>query len=594
MADLSNVPTDQLLQMLHSQAAQAQAAPAPQPSQRDAGIAAGASESTPIAALGQAAHNASFGLEPYVDAAAQYARDRLTGKPNAASYSDDLAYARGQSEGEIGAHQVAGTVGGVVGGLAGGGALGTALKGTRVLRALGGIEGQPIRNVVKSAVVNGALGSGTAAAEGQDTPEVAQTGLISAVAGPVIQKAANGVISFGLKKLAPASQAAYRALGDAISETPQTLQNAYDTFVKLTGRVPSLAEIMGLKSQGKLRDLAEVNPTISEAAQKAADAANLPLHEQLAQVQNAVPPGATAFPQGKAGLSLTRGQLMSDRMAAPTAAGIPLRDTPVSLSAADQASLQHPLVTSALRTNTARLGPDSLRAKIDTNTLTLDDLDAVRETMRNTQDVFANNQSAVHNRPLASAYGDMANKVEGIGRRAAPDYGKALDTYKEDSRYLDGFSHGVKGGAGNPDTAPDEWVARSLKTPEGQEGYEHGNALYTAQRALNTIAPGRVTPPANVPNAGHVTQAAMAIGAGGVTPFSIAHTLRAIPVVGQRVPQAAQEAIARQLFDPRTTQQGINNLVRAGAQAKDIRAVGAAIGGAAGQRIADYLSQKGQ
>ena len=132
-------------------------------------------------------------------------------------------------------------------------------------------------------------------------------------------------------------------------------------------------------------------------------------------------------------------------------------------------------------------------------------------------------------------------------------------------------------------------LAGALKTFHGNEGYEHGNALYTANEALRNIAPGQVRTPETGVQPGHVAQAAMAASSGGIS--AVYHGLRALPVVGDRVSQPVQQKIAQMLFDPKTTQQGIDNLTRAGVQANDIRTLAATIGGTAGQRIADYMSQ---
>lgn len=547
---------------------------------RQRGVKAGEDESSIGAAIGQFAHQATFGLQPLADAAAQYARDRLTGKENAPSFSEDLAEARGRSEGEIGGHQAAGTVGGVLGGIAGGKGVGGLLKGTRIGELVAAVPGQKVANVAKSAATGAAIGGGTALANGDNLPDAARTASISALATPLVSKGATFLIS----KLQPAAARAYQTLADTIGETPQTLQSAYNAFQQLTGRLPSMAELVGLKSQGKLRQLAMANSEIGDAAITAARFGSAPLHEQLAAAHN------HSFPQTAASQAARRDAVMTAAMSdVNPATGLALRDHPIDLTPGSKAHsvLTHPIVTEALGNNTRLLGNDSIQARIDDNKLTLNDLDSVREALRSFQDRYANLDNPSHDRFIAREFGDVAQKVEGVGRAQHPAYGDALDDYRVASRYTDAFEHGLGGRAAAD--APNSQLARTLQTSEGQAGYQHGNALYRAQQALNAIAPGGVRP-AQQMDASHVAQAAMAAGSSG--PGVVYHAMRAIP--GLHLSEPVQRIIAQQLFDSRTTQQGINNLVRAGAQAKDIRTLGAAIGGVAGQRIADYVSQQGQ
>jgi hypothetical protein len=189
----------------------------------------------------------------------------------------------------------------------------------------------------------------------------------------------------------------------------------------------------------------------------------------------------------------------------------------------------------------------------------------------------------------AKEFGDLANKVEGLGVRADKDYGHVLSNYRNASNYAEGFTHGLKGNSILDVPDDDTRLAAAFKTAHGNAGYEHGNALYTAQSALEGIAPGSVRTMDNGPNAGHVAQATMAASSGGIS--AVYHGMKALPVIGDRVPERVQKIIAKQLFDPKTTQQGINNLRRAGVEAKDIRSLAAVMGGVAGQNIAAYLSQ---
>jgi hypothetical protein len=191
---------------------------------------------------------------------------------------------------------------------------------------------------------------------------------------------------------------------------------------------------------------------------------------------------------------------------------------------------------------------------------------------------------------MAKEFGDLANKVEGLGVRADKDYGHVLQNYRNASNYAEGFTHGLKGNSILDVPDGDTRLATAFKSAHGNAGYEHGNALYTAQQALNGVAPGSVKTTEGGMGAGHVAQATMAASSGGIS--AIYHGMKALPVIGDRVPEKVQKIIAKQLFDPKTTQQGINNLRRAGVEAKDIRTIATFMTGTAAQNMASYLSQQ--
>lgn len=558
-----------------------------------AGHDSGAGEGATIAGIGQAAQQGTMGLQNYINAGARYVGQRLTGVDNPDSFNSDLAYSRGKSQGEIEAHPVAGTVGGVAGTVMGGGAVGSVLKGSRFARAMAPVKGERTLNVAKSAATGAAIGGTNAVAEGQPLPQAAQTAAITAVAAPPVQK----VLGYSLGKLQPAAQKAMQTLAETIGEKPKVLQDAYDTFLKVTGNIPSMAQLMTLQSQGKLRDLAKANPTIAAAAIKAANLGNAPLHEQLQATQNAT------MPQSAHGLNELRDSETDAAMNMPhPQTGVPLKETLVN---DPNGIMLAPHVEYALRPNTelnARLAAGSanppigadLLHRINTNQATIADVDQVRKALRDVQSkLMAPSVGATHARDpiMAREFGDLANKVEGLGVRADKDYGHVLTNYRNASNYAEAFSHGLKGNSILDVPEGDTRLAAAFKTAHGNQGYEHGNALYVGQQTLEGIAPGSVRPVEGGPNAGHAAQALMATQSGGIS--GVWHGMKSIPVIGDRVPEKVQKVIAKQLFNPKTAQQGINNLRRAGVEAKDIKALATIMGGVAGQNIASYLSQPG-
>lgn len=553
-----------------------------------AGRESGGQEGALTAGIGQAAQQGTMGLQNYINAGARYVGQRMTGVDNPDSFGTDLAYSRGKSQGEIEAHPIAGTVGGVAGSVMGGGAASAALKGSRFARALAPVAGQKLTNVAKSAATGAAIGGTNALAEGQPLPQAAQTAAITAVAAPPVQK----VLGYSLAKLQPAGRKAMQTLADNIGETPKVLQDAYDSFLKVTGRIPSMAELVGLQSQGKLRDLARANPTIAASAIKAANFGNAPLHEQLNATQNAT------MPQSAQGLGELRDMETDAAMNMPHPhTGVPLKETLVN---DPHGILLAPHVEMALRPNSqlnSRLGQggvmgSELMDRITNNQATIGDVDQVRRALRDVQSsLMSPSVGAQHARDpiMAREFGDMANKVEGLGVRADKDYGAVLQNYRNASNYAEGFTHGLKGNSILDVPDGDTRLASAFKTQHGNAGYEHGNALYTAQQALNGVAPGSVKTVDGGVGAQHVAQATMAASSGGIS--AVYHGMKALPVIGDRVPEKVQKIIAKQLFDPKTTRQGIANLRRAGVESKDIQAAGALMGGVAAQNIANYFAQ---
>ena len=547
----------------------------------------------------QFAQQASFGTSNYLSALVRYGAQRLMGVRNPDDLSTSVALARGNSAGDQVANPVAGTIGGVLGGLVGGGELGQALRvarmvpgGGAVLDALAPKAGQAVRNVVKAVGTNFGVGAGITAANQNLTsvgdlvsgiPQDALGGAVSAVAGPVAGKAATMVIS----RLQPAAARAMQALASHLSEAPADLEQAFQAFQHLTGTTPSMADITGLKSQGLLQKLAKANATIGEAANVAANAGGAPLHEQLAALAARNP----QRPQTASELDALRNATTDAAMNTPHPnTGLTLNDTP----APDlNGHLLSPHVEYALSPNTqvnARLNrPNEVLQRIQSGQQTIGDVDTVRRALRDQQNAFirpAPGSMSARDPILAKEFGDLANKVEGIGVNADSDYGKVLDNYRGLSNYTNGFQHGLAGNGATDIPRDDTLLARAMKSQMGQAGYEHGNALHVAQAALDAIKPNTVNPQAQV-GPGHVAQAAMAAASGGVG--FIYHAMRAIP--GLHLSEGVQQIIAKQLFDPQMTAAGVANLRRAGATDANIRLMGATIGGVTGAKLANFTSQ---
>lgn len=596
--------------------------PSPQDQANAAGQDSGANESPVMAAIGQAAHQGTFGLNDYINAGARYAAQRLTGVKNPDDYSTDVAYSRGKSQGEATASPIASTVGGVAGALLGGGAIAKGLSAAktlpgvgRVIDALAPIANKPISNISKSVGINGLIGAGQSAANGDDQPTIGRNAVISSIVGPVVGKVAGAVASrvepYIAGKLTPAIQklvpsfnpdnlsgtslASLNTLATTLGVSNKDMAAAYDSHKLLTGALPSIAQITDIAQQGKLKALAAANPEIGQAAITAAQAGNAPLDVQLKQAAsdraNLASQGMPGRPQTSQGLLSARDQAMDVMMNSKSPAGVALRDEPIS---DPTGVLSQPHVAYSLQPDTqmnARLGqPNPVLENIRNGNATVGDLDTVRKALRGTQaDLMRPNPSggSAQNPLGAKEFGNVANQVEGLATSQHPDYGTAISGYRQLGRYETGFNHGI---AGNDfHDAPDDFTRQDLDHPSGigKEGYAHGNALYNGQRALDAIAPSTVKD-GTQPGLGTVAAAAHTIAAPSL--LSVANLSNHLQ--GLSLSKSVAPVVAKQLFsnDPVVVKQGIANLGRAKVSSQDIARLGAAIGGTAAAGINQYLN----
>lgn len=592
----------------------------------------GTDEGALFAALHGAADTATFGLADRAAAGVGMAASRLTDKP--LTYSEALARIKANVAKTSGNNPVSTLIGDVGGLVTGAGAISAGAKalkavvpgGEAVADALALKRGAPIANTLKSAATGAAFGAGDAAGHGGSADDIALSAAGGAVAAPVVSK----VASTAIKALAPAAQKAMSLLAEKIGETPDTLQRAYANFQASTGRVPTMAEIVGLKSSGELRMVANQNPIVGAAATDAADTAaavrptTLPAHIEQITGQPA---------QDISTLTQARKSRMDTAMD-------PIRDTPVMLDTNDLSTLSDARVREATR------GDPDLRRRIgeaqtdigahgNSDALTVNDIDSIRKGLRGRQAAYSNPTNNLHNPHTAAGFGDVANRITDLGTGAEPGYKDALEQFEADSHYIKGFNHGMAGK--DVGEASDPSLITSLGEPEGREGYASGvqsrltNAARssesgavrtaadmgqdagaqdqlrsalgprtaarlqaagkteaTAADRLNTIAPGAPNPTAQ-PSGQQAAQAGAA--ALSHSPAGIAfHLTRAIPGLNKSMSAAVQKKVAQYLLDPNMTQQGINLLRKAGAKNADIRRLALSISANVGANTGEALS----
>lgn len=585
------------------------------------------------AALHGAADTATFGLADKASAGIAHLISPLTGKP----MSYDEAYGRIQANNakNRGNSPVSAAVGDVAGMVAGAGGLVKAASKVpgiaRAAEALAPVAKQPLRNVAKGALTAGAASGGYTAADeairdGEVNPDSVITNTaIGAAVGPAVSKIGTALA----KGVQSSSTKAMTLLASKLGETPQTLQRAYDNFSAATGRVPTMAELMGMKSQGELKTLAANNPIVQEGLNAADDAAAAQRPQSLAQVI-----------ENNGGPAQDINQLTQARRDRMTQAMDPIRNTRVGVDHTDVGLLADPRVRSAIRQDPELSGRvrdaiEQVGESGQTDILTVNDIDSIRKSLRGRQSAFANPGNSQHNPHIAQQFGNLADNIAGLGTASEPGYQDALEQFARDSHYIKGFKHGNAGKTIGEAADPD--LIAALNEAEGVAGHQAGIVSRTsdaaasspagAVRTANELAAG-AGDSANLRRAvgqqgfqpiqeaaaaesrgatalGNMTgrvpaeaegfsgkQAAQAVGAvASHSPSGVLfHAARAIPSF-TKLPEAVQRQVARYLSDPSMTQQGINLLRRAGATDAQMRKFAVALSANAGLNTADTLGQ---
>lgn len=604
------------------------------PAATNSDVQDGTDEGALFAALHGAADTATFGLSDRAAALLGAGINDALGHPT--SYHDAYARIKANVGKTAGNHPLAAAAGDVGGIVAGGGALSAGAKALESVplvgdaaraagKALALKSGEPVLNTAKAAATGAGFGAADAAGHGGNEDQILTSAGLGAVAGPVVGKVATSVV----KALSPAADKAMRLLADKIGESPDVLQRAYRSFQQATGRVPTLAEIVGLKSSGELRQLAAGNSIVGTAATEAAD--------------RAAAARPTTLPQQ---IEATTGQPAQDistltqaRKSRMDAAMKPIRGTRATIDTNDLSTLTDPRVRDAIR------GDPDLRREVghtiqeiedsgSSDNLTVGELDAIRKGLRGRQAAYSNPANNLHNPHTAMGYGDVADRIAGLATGAEPGYQDALGQFEADSHYIRGFSHGLAGKDMGEASTPD--LINSLQEPEGRQGYASGVQTRLAQQArgseagatrvandlsqnagtqdqvrealgpqaaaklratgeaeatgaerLNTIAPG-------APNPGEQPSGRQAVQAGAAamshSPAGLMfHLARAVPSFSKLSP-AVQGKIAEYLLNPRMTQQGINLLRKAGADNAAIRRLALAISANTGANSGEALA----
>lgn len=575
---------------------------------------------------------ASFGLADRVIAAPVAAARTLMGDPT--SYDEAYANIKQRAADATDAHPITTLAGDAAGLLTGGGLLAKGVEAAgkaipAVARAAEALApksaatigralttGEKVGNIAKAAVIGGGVSAADTAGHGGDEDQILNSTALGAVAGPVLSKAGQ----LAVKAVRGPVDKGMALLADKLGEPISVLQNAFDNFRTSTGQIPTLAQIVGLKSQGELRLVAAGNPTVGELANQAAAESRATLPADLTrQVTTAV------------GQPDNISTLMQTRSANMTQAMDPIRNQPVPLTSRDAALLQDPRIRAAttptpgLR-NRVNDVVDNLAqhpAGVD-STLTVNDIETLRQGLRDRQGAFATAGRA----GAARDVGELADNITDMARSAHPGYETALSGYENDSHFINAFEHGA---AGREITdASDNGLIRSLNTQQGRMGYRSGvisrmvgrtnasegsaanaadllsgenattqnlrtavgtnntdrlqdsaNALRSGNESLQNIAPTNITPASE-----GVTSSDIAHGAAAAvlhSPAAVTYQLsKVLKKAGVIMSPEVQRVVGRYLFDPQMTQQGINLLRKARVDERDIKALTTGIAAATG------------
>ncbi len=419
----------------------------------------------------------------------------------------------------------------------GGGLLGLTAKGLRAVPVAGKLvqaaelqKAQPFKNAVRMGTTGAALSGATAAASGDDPTQVGISAALGGVAGPVV----GTVIGSGARMIGSASQKAWRLMADKIGEDPDVIQSAMQNYQAVTGRNPSMPEVLNMQSRGELQQVARANPNIAE-----------PLNALDANPTQA---------------GLTRNRLSEARDANFKSAVDPIRDNIIPLNPNEMDVLQNEVLPAV---SIAKASP--LRSQIanDVNQggISVGAADTIRQRLWQ-----------LHTSNPGQGYDELAKQVQQTAETRAPKYGDAMEQYRADSRFLDGFNHSMQGKSEGD--AGDGLLRPALATDEGQAGLKLGQVTKQGRDAIASVAPSSLATDDSASQLGHAAGGSLAH-----SPSIAAYHLASLTAARLRMPPQAADQIGKMFSDPSQTQNAIGMLRQAGASNQQIRNL--AIGGAA-------------
>jgi len=413
--------------------------------------------------------------------------------------------------------------------------------------AAGGMADQVLRerevngNTLRAGLVGGGAGVVGGAAAEKILPRV--TSRIEALTERLPASVRETAAAALGRQTRPTMTRAWRRLADKLRASPDDLASYVETYRQQTGRVPSVAQVFDARDQGILQGWAARHNTLGAAFDEAAQTAR--------------------------GADMSAGQLKKVRSDTFEASVNPIRETPVKVS---EEILTSPHVNDALA------GPKmkDIRIKVGNGEpLTVGDVDRIRLKLRGMQKAEP-----------GGPFGDFADQLREDTAAQVPKYGEALDQYRKNSKFLEGFESG-KGGKALSE------VSDTVDTAEGQAGHVAGAATRQGQRTLSNMAPS--TPIAE--EGGNVfseTSRGAAHTATGGQALGLFHIARGVHSMMDGLPENYQRELAQGLLtrDPAAVNATLGKLRQAGADQESVRQLSIGLGGLLGAGAAEATGEQ--
>jgi hypothetical protein len=169
----------------------------------------------------------------------------------------------------------------------------------------------------------------------------AAEGALGGMGGALLGKAAGAVFArVASSDIGSAGMRAWRILADKLGEDPVELQQAAGRYTLATGQQPSLAQVVGMSSQGAVKDMAADYQRIGNQFVQARDANAALVQQELPRAISA----ATDQPYTAAEMTARSSRQMDQVME-------PMRNSPVPVTGNDYTTLMDPTVRDAARNN---------------------------------------------------------------------------------------------------------------------------------------------------------------------------------------------------------------------------------------------------
>lgn len=422
---------------------------------------AGSTESL-LRSVGQGA----FGVGDYLATggglagqAAQDVFNRATGRERQTQLSpgEMLAAQRGRREAIQGDYQAPAAAGYVTGAVTSGGGVARGAGNVAQRVGLGGAAnalrlqpGQRGLNALRMAGQGGAAGAVAGGLEEGNAEGAREGALFGAAGGPI----ASGLFRLGsnvarrIGRIGRADETGFRALANRIDEDPAVLRQRFDDFVEVTGRQPSLAELVDEGTAAELGQVVRGRRPAERIARTAEEETALARPQTMAE----------QIGGGRVTSSAPRAELRRDVSVNAQMADI--ENNVVTLAGDDLDFLRQADVRNAL--------PRNVRASIAEQLQDAGDDPIVELSLRDIENLrFALRQRAGPGE--AFRFNQLADEARAIGEAEIPQYGRVLDEFGRRSD----ISRGIEAGrrvrtAANTERFLDETALASTAEQAGR------------------------------------------------------------------------------------------------------------------------------